>query len=126
MTKSASRLRNLLIGSTITAAAFCIQPATATADVTSALAPLVTTTCTYNQITAALAAEAPDLASLLSSRPQAQARLQQFLALTVDQRQQRVDQQLAVNPKAQGLIADRLGSPQAQELTQVANTCNTF
>ena len=124
MTKSASRLRNLLIGSTITAAAFCIEPAAA--DVTSALAPLVTTTCTYNQITAALAAEAPDLASLLNSRPQAQARLQQFLALPVDQRQQRVDQQLAANPKAQGLIADRLGSPQAQELTQVANTCNTF
>lgn len=98
----------------------------ASADVGSALAPLVNTTCSYAQITAALTAEAPDLASMLNGRPQAQTRLQQFLALPPDQRQQRINQQLAANPQAQAMIAQRLGSPQAQELTQVANTCGTF
>lgn len=120
------RTRILLIGSTIAAAAAALAAAPVSADVGAALAPLVSTTCTYAQISAALTAEAPDLASMLNSRPQAQARLQQFLALPPDQRQQRVNQQLAANPQAQAMIDQRLGAPQAQELTQVADTCNTF
>jgi hemophore-related protein len=116
----------ILIGGVATLASFVLTVAPASADVDSALAPLVNTTCSYTQITAALATEAPDLASLLNGRPQAQTRLQQFLALPPDQRQQRVNQQLAANPQAQALIAQRLGSPQAQEITRVANTCNTF
>ncbi|MDR3659032.1 MAG: hemophore-related protein [Mycobacterium sp.] len=123
---SSHRLRDLLIGSVIAAVSLSMAVAPASADAGSALAPLVNTTCSYAQITAALAAEAPDLASLLNGRPQAQARLQQFLALPPDQRQQRIDQQLAANPQAQALIAERLGSTQAQEVTQVVNTCNTF
>jgi hemophore-related protein len=124
--ESSPRLRVLLIGSTIAAALSSLAVAPASADVGSALAPLVNTTCSYAQITAALAAEAPDLASMLNGRPQAQTRLQQFLALPPDQRQQRIDQQLTANPQARSMIAQRLGSPQAQEVTQVANTCNTF
>jgi hemophore-related protein len=97
----------------------------ASADVNSVLGPLVNTTCNYAQITAALKAEAPDLAAMLNSRPQAQTRMQNFLALPTDQRQQRVDQ-LAANPQIASMINAQLGSNAAQEATQVANTCSTY
>lgn len=113
-------------GGLIVAASFSLAAGTASADANSVLAPLVNTTCSYAQITAALSAEAPDLASMLNGRPQAKSRLQQFLALPVDQRQQRLDQQLAANPQAQAMINAQLGSSDAQEVTQVVNTCNGY
>jgi hemophore-related protein len=118
--------KNALYAGVLTALTSTLGVGTASADADSALAPLVHTTCSYAQITAALNAEAPDLASLLNGRPQAQTRMQQFLALPVDQRQQRLDQQLAANPQAEAMINARIGSAQGQEVMQVANTCNGY
>lgn len=113
-----------VVGALVTAGSIWVSPGVASAD--SIFDPLVNTTCSYAQITDALKTEAPDLASLLNGRPQAQTRLQQFLALPTDQRQQHLDQQLAANPMAESMLNAELGSSGAQEVTQVANTCNHF
>ena len=87
---------------------------------------LVNTTCNYGQITAALNAQAPDLATMLNRRPQMVAGLQQFLALPVDQRQQAIAQQQAANPQMSQLIASAIGPQGMQEITVVANTCQNY
>ncbi|CAN5523029.1 hemophore-related protein [soil metagenome] len=114
-----------VVGGVATAGLLVVSAGVASAD-SSVLDPLVNTTCSYAQITAALKAEAPDLSSLLNGRPQAQTRLQQFLALPVDQRQQHLDQQLAANPMAESMIEAQLGSSDGQEAIDVANTCNRY
>jgi hemophore-related protein len=119
-------LRSVAYGSLITVASMWLGVGTALADSNSVFAPLVNTTCSYAQITAALQAQAPDLANLLNGRPKANTRLQQFLALPVDQRQQSIDQLLAANPQAQSMINARLGSSDAQEVTQVVTTCHNY
>jgi hemophore-related protein len=118
-------LRSIACGGLLTAASL-VFGGTASADSNSVFAPLVNTTCSYAQITAALQAEAPDLATLLNGHVKAQTRLQQFLALPVDQRQQSIDQQLAAYPQARSMINAQLGSADAQEVTQVAGTCHNY
>ena len=90
------------------------------------LSPLIDTTCSYDQIVSALGAEAPDLAQALSDHPQAQAKLKQFLSLPTDQRQQQVQQALTAHPQWQGMIDQKAGSAQAQQIMQVANTCHNY
>jgi hemophore-related protein len=126
MTYIARSSRTATVGALVTAFSLAAGGTTASADTASVLAPLVDTKCSYAQITAALKADAPDLAALLNGRPQAQARLQQLLALPIDQRQQRLDQQLAANPQAQNMINAQIGSPRAQELTNVVNDCSRY
>ncbi len=107
-------------------AAIALSPAAGNASADPVTAALITTACSYPQITAALNAEAPDLAALLNSRPQMQARLQQFLALPVDQRQERLAQQQAANPMMEQMIAAKVGPQGEQEIAQVANTCQNY
>jgi hemophore-related protein len=119
-------LGTVSVGGLMAVLSFSAAAGTASADPNSALAPLVNTTCNYAQITAALNAEAPDLASQLNGSPQAQSQLKSFLALPVDQRQQRVDQMLASNPQIASIVDAQLGSHAAQEVTQVVNTCSKY
>lgn len=90
------------------------------------LSPLVDTTCSFSQVVAALNAQAPDLAQELADRPQAQAKLRQFLALPIDQRQQMVQQVLAAHPQWQNMIDDKAGSTEGQQIMQVANACHRY
>lgn len=90
------------------------------------LGPLINTTCSYPQIVAALNAQAPELAQQLSDHPQAQARLKQFLALPIDQRQQTVQQLLAAHPQWQSTIDEKAGSSEGQQILQVADTCHNY
>jgi hemophore-related protein len=83
---------------------------------------LANTTCSYGQVTAALNAQAPALAKQLGRRPDMQANLQQFLALPVDQRPQRLAQQQAANPQLQAILAAQIGP----QVMQVANTCANY
>jgi hemophore-related protein len=83
---------------------------------------LANTTCSYEQVTAALNAQVPALAKQLGRRPDMQANLQQFLALPVDQRQQRLAQQQAANPQLQAILAAQIGP----QVMQVANTCMNY
>ncbi|WP_236147717.1 hemophore-related protein [Mycolicibacterium sp. CH28] len=83
---------------------------------------LATTPCSYAQVTAALNEQAPSLASQLNNRPDMQANLQQFLAMPVDQRQQALAKQQAVNPGLQAMIFAQIGP----QIAQVANTCMNY
>ena len=90
------------------------------------LSPLINTTCSYPQIAAALNAQAPDLAQQLNDHPQAQAKLKQFLAMPIDQRQQMVQQVLAAHPQWQGTIDQQAGTSEGQQIMQVANTGHNY
>ena len=83
---------------------------------------LAGTTCSYGQVTAAMNAEAPGLAAQLKLRPDMQANLQSFLALSVDQRRQQIAQVQSVNPALQGILDAAIG-PQVR---QVANSCMNY
>lgn len=96
------------------------------ASADSVFAPLVNSTCNYDQVVAALGAEAPDLASMLGMYPQAQTKLRQFLALPADQREQKIQQGLAANPQFEAKSGTPEGQQMIQEVTQVANTCQNY
>lgn len=94
---------------------------------------LIETTCSYDQLHAALAHEdPPDLAALLDEYPQAQTRLRAFLALPVDQRRQRLQAQLDQNPPDwQSKLNEKQGTPpdgqqKTQMLQAVAATCHNY
>ena len=106
--------------------AVVLSPAAGSASADPITAALATTTCSYAQITAALNAQAPDLANQLNGRPQMQAGLQQFLAMPIDQRQQVIAQQQSANPQMAQAIARALGPQGQQEMIQVANSCQNY
>ena len=80
------------------------------------LGPAVNTTCTYDQLVAALNAQDPMVAAAFTSDPEMQAGLQQFLAGSPSQRRQ-IAQEIVSNPDAQPYI----GTLQA-----TFATCNNF
>ncbi|MGV0993577.1 MAG: hemophore-related protein [Mycobacterium sp.] len=122
---STHRFRSAVVaGALMTAVGLSAGAGVASADpITAALAA---TTCSYTQFSAALNAQAPDLAVMLSNRPQMQTRLQQLLALPLDQRQQRITEEQAANPQMQQLVAAAIGPQGVQELTQVYSTCQNY
>ena len=119
---SARLLRGIASGGALIAA-IAFSPAAGPASADPISAAIATTNCSYAQVTAALNAQAPDLANQLNSRPQMQARLQQFLAMPIDQREQMIAQQQATNPMMEQMIAQKIGPQGEQELIQVASTC---
>jgi hemophore-related protein len=92
--------------------------------------PLIQTTCSYGQIYGALKVEAPELAAALDQNPQAQTKLQNFIALPVDQRQQRLHQFLDRNPDVQAKIDEKQNTPEGQQkvqmLARIAATCHNY
>lgn len=94
------------------------------------LSPLVDTTCSYQQVVAALNAQDPALANELAQYPAAQARLQRFLAAPVDTRQQMVDEALAAHPQWQSTLSQKAGTPEGQQaqsaLSSVTSTCHNY
>jgi hemophore-related protein len=92
--------------------------------------PLIETTCTYTQLAAALQVEAPQASARLAELPDAQARLQQFFALGVDQRRARVQGYLDRNPDVQARIDEKRNTPDGQARMQtaarIAETCHSY
>ena len=85
------------------------------------------TTCSYDQVVAALNAEAPALGQELAEFPMASSRLKQFLAAPVDQRQQMAQQAATQLPQYQAFLGGAANQQQnAAALTQVANTCHNY
>lgn len=92
---------------------------TAGAGVASAdpdLGPAVNTTCTYDQLVAALNAQDPTLAAFFDSTPEMQSGLRQFLAGSPSQRRV-MAQQIVSNPDSKPYIG---------VLQQTFATCNNF
>lgn len=103
------------------------------AGVASALpgdGPLINTTCSYEQLYAAIRVEAPQAAARLDGKPQARAKLQELVSLPVEQRKQRLSQFLAENPGVQQKIDERWNTPEGQQKVQkmarVAETCSGY
>jgi hemophore-related protein len=92
--------------------------------------PLIATTCSYDQLVSALNVEAPQLASALASHPDAQAKLQELIALPVDQRKQRVKAVLDRNPDWRSSIEQKRNTPEGQQkvavMARVAETCHYY
>lgn len=112
---------------------------TAAAAVTVALASsaaaepsgkLIETTCSYQQVDAALQAEAPQLADRLHSRPEAQSKVQELLALPVPERRDRVQGFLDRNPDVRAAVERRRSTPEGQatvaKLNRIAETCHNY
>jgi hemophore-related protein len=92
---------------------------TAGAGVASAdpdLGSAVNTTCTYDQLVAALNAQDPYLAAVFNNSPVPQAGLRQFLAASPSQRRQTA-QELVSNPDVQ---------PYIPVLQRSFDTCHNF
>lgn len=92
--------------------------------------PLIETTCSYAQLEAALQVESPTAAARLAERPDAQKKLQQLVALPVDERKVRVQSFLDRNPDVQAKIDEKRSTPEGQQkiqmLARVANTCHNY
>ena len=92
--------------------------------------PLLDTTCTYAQIEAAARVEAPKFAERLATKPEAQAKIQEFLALPVDQRRAKMQARIDANPELAQKIEAKKASPEGQARLQtmqrVADTCSTY
>lgn len=80
------------------------------------LGPAVNTTCTYDQLVAALNAQDPIIAAAFNASPEAQSGLRQFLAGSPSQRKQTA-QEIVSNPDAQ---------PYLGVLQQTFNTCHNY
>jgi hemophore-related protein len=92
--------------------------------------PLISTTCSYAQLESALKVQAPNLADELASRPAAQAKLAEFIAMPVDQRKQQLQDTLDRNPQWRSTIEEKRNTPEGQEkiamLARIAETCHDY
>ncbi|MCX2714253.1 hemophore-related protein [Mycolicibacterium sp. J2] len=86
------------------------------ASATPDLAPVVNTTCTYDQVIGAMNAERPDLAAEFNAQPVGQAMLRNFLASGPAERQ-RTATQIANAPGA---------SKYFDGIAQIITTCNNY
>ncbi|BBY14976.1 hemophore-related protein [Mycolicibacterium litorale] len=80
------------------------------------LGPIINTTCTYDQVIAALNDQHPDLAAQFAQQRSGQAAVRNFLASSPQQRQATVAF-LQGNPTAQAYFGP---------ISDVANTCNNY
>lgn len=77
---------------------------------------LINTTCSYNQVVAALNAHSPALAEEFAQAPLAQRMVSQFIAAPTQRRQQLARQAMATSA----------GQEYFGSMIQVADTCNNF
>jgi hemophore-related protein len=112
-------MTNLLLTRLAVAVAGLTLSLTAGTGVASAdpdLGPAVNTTCTYDQLVAALNAQDPTIAAALNASPEAQSGLRQFLAGSPSQRRQTA-QEIVSNPDVQPYIG---------VLQRTFDTCHNF
>lgn len=125
MVKSAVAVSALILGLSATLGA-----GTASAVSDPDLTPLVDTTCNYDQVIAGINDLDPGMGQEIANFPPAANRLQQFLALPNDQRQQFVDGELSAHPRAEKIIDAIEGDPGGQEdltiLDQVSQSCGKY
>jgi hemophore-related protein len=92
------------------------------------LGPAVNTTCTYDQVAAALNAQNPTAAAFFNASPVMQSDLRQFLAGSPSQRKQ-MAQEIVSDPVAQEIVSDP-DDPDSQPyigvLQQSFATCNNY
>ncbi len=116
----------LTVGGLTTAAAL-LAPGIAAADPTDMMAPLLNTTCSFDQVDRALHAKNPQLASILDQNPNMKAQLKQKFNEPPAQRRAEVQQYLAQNPNAAQQAQNDPRSGQLQQTMQaVADSCHNY
>lgn len=119
-------LATLTVGAAAAATAF-LSPAVASAGPMEMAEPLLTSTCSFAQVDAALRDQAPQLAALLDNNPGVKAELQAKFELPVEQRRAELQQYIDQNPQA---AQQAQNDPQAQQLQAtlqgVADTCHNY
>ena len=119
-------LTTLTLGAAAAATVF-LGPAVAAAGPMELAEPLLTSDCSFAQVDAALHDQAPELAALLDSNPDAKAQLQAKFEQPVEQRRAELEQYFAQNPQA---AQQAESDPRSQELQAtlqcVADTCHTY
>lgn len=122
-------IKTTLFGA-VAGAALLMAPGTASAAPTDTFAPLLYSTCTFDQVDAALHVQAPEIAGQLDGMPEQKAQLRSLYDLPVDQRQAAVDAYFANNPdlnaRAEQLANSAEGDQAAAVVQQVANTCHNY
>ena len=125
MLKSGLAFSALMVGFSCT-----LGTGTASAASDPDLTPLIDTTCNYSQVIAGINDLDPGMGGEIANFPPAANRLQQFLALPNDQRQQFVDGEVASHPRAQEIIDAIEGDPGGQKditiLDQVSKSCGNY
>lgn len=120
-------LRSLLMACATLAVAAC---AAAPAAAEPPGSPLIETTCSYEQLEAAVRVEAPKLAEFLADKPAAQTKARDFLALSPADRRQRLQDVLDRNPEWRKTIDERRGTPEGQakvaRMQRIADTCHGY
>ncbi|WP_216895198.1 hemophore-related protein [Nocardia alni] len=116
----------LTVGGLTTAAAL-LTPGIAAADPTDMMAPLLNTTCSFDQVDRALHAKNPQMASILDQNPSMKAQLQQKFNEPPAQRRAEVQQYLAQNPNAAQQAQNDPRAGQLQQTMQaVADSCHNY
>lgn len=122
-------MRRPLVVALTAAAAVCAAPAVV-ASAQPGTGPLIETTCSYAQLEAALRVQAPEASNRLQRRPAAQRKIQELLALPVEQRRERVDTFLSRNPDVAAWIEQTRASPEGQQrratAQRVNDTCHDY
>ncbi|MBJ8344188.1 hemophore-related protein [Antrihabitans sp. YC2-6] len=129
--------RKTLVRSSLTAAALAlagtalvVTPATAAADPASPAGPLLETTCSFEQIDAAMHVTTPQLAQRLDENPERKAQVEAFFELPVAERQGALEQFLAAHQRLQERREELRNSPRADEFQakaqEIADTCHNY
>ncbi|MCM6773054.1 hemophore-related protein [Nocardia sp. CDC159] len=104
-----------------------LLPATASADPTDELAPLLDSTCSFAQVDAALHDQAPNYAAMLDNNPNVKNQLRQLFDQPIEQRRAQVQQYLAEHPdQVQQAENDPRAAQARQLIQQLADTCANY
>jgi hemophore-related protein len=110
----------------LAAAAALLIPGVAAADPTDLVAPLLNSTCSFDQVDRALHAKDPQLAGMLDANPDQKAQLKQKFDEPIAQRQAEVQQYLAQHPEANQAQNDPRASGLQQTIQSVADSCHNY
>ncbi|PPJ34176.1 hemophore-related protein [Nocardia nova] len=111
----------------LAAGAALLVPATASADPTELVAPLLNSTCSFAQVDAALHDKAPQLASILDNNPDQKAELKAKFDQPVEQRRAEFQQYLAQHPdEAQRAQQDPRAAGLSSTIQEVADSCHNY
>ncbi|MBF6062187.1 hemophore-related protein [Nocardia terpenica] len=116
----------LAVGTLTTVAALLI-PGTASADPAELAAPLLNSTCTFDQVDAALRDKAPQLASALDADPEQKGKLKQMFDQPVEHRRAQAQAYLSQHPdQARQAENDPRAAGIGQTLRAVADSCHNY
>ena len=118
------RTKYLLMGGVVAAAAALTVTGIASADAPTGNHPLLTTTCSFDQVVAAMKANNPKAEARFEKHPKAQERLKKILAMTPADRQKKYDEFRQKHPKAAERLADGPKHAKARAvLNKALETC---